>query len=82
MEKNILITYASKHGATKEIAEKIGAVLRQAGLHVDVIPAAGVRDLNPYMAIILGSAVYVGKWHKDAEKFIQANEKILADRQV
>jgi len=82
MESNVLVAYASKHGATKEIAEKIGAVLRQVGLQADVIPAAGARDLNPYMAVILGSAVYIGKWHKDAEMFLQTNEKILADRPV
>ena len=34
MDKNLLVTYASKYGATMEIAEKIGAELRQAGLQV------------------------------------------------
>jgi menaquinone-dependent protoporphyrinogen oxidase len=82
MENNVLVAFATKHGATKEIAEKIGAMLRQAGLSADVIPVGGVRDLNSYMAVILGSAVYVGKWQGDAEKFLQANEKILADRPV
>jgi menaquinone-dependent protoporphyrinogen IX oxidase len=45
MDRNILVTYASKYGATKEIAEKIGAVLRQAGLQVDVLPVDSIRDL-------------------------------------
>ena len=82
MNKNILVTYASKYGATEEIAKKIGEVLRQAGLQADVLPVDGIRDLNPYKAVILGSAIYVGKWHKGAVKFLQANEKILADRTV
>lgn len=82
MNRNILVTYASKYGATKEIATKIGKVLRQAGLQIDVLPVDGIRDLETYKAVILGSAVYVGKWRKEAVKFLQTNEKILADRPV
>ncbi|HLO15803.1 MAG TPA: flavodoxin domain-containing protein [Anaerolineales bacterium] len=82
MERVILVTYASKYGATKEIAEKIGEVLRQSGGQVSVLPVDGIRDLTRYEAVVLGSAVYVGKWQKEAVKFIQANEKILTDRLI
>jgi menaquinone-dependent protoporphyrinogen oxidase len=82
MDRNILVTYASKYGATKEIAEKIGEVLRQAGLQVDVFPVDGALDITPYKAIVLGSAIYVGKWQKEAVEFLQTYEKTLADRQV
>jgi menaquinone-dependent protoporphyrinogen oxidase len=82
MDKNILVTYASKYGATEEIAEKIGQVLRQAGLQADVLPVDAIRDLNPYKAVILGSALYIGKWQKEAAAFLKANEDPLADRPV
>ena len=82
MDKNVLITYASKYGATKEIAEKIGEVLRQAGLQLDLLPVAAVRDLNRYEVVILGSAVYVGKWQKEAVKFLQTYESSLSERPV
>lgn len=82
MDKNILVTYASNYGATAEIAEKIGEVLRLAGLQADVLPVGSVRNLNPYKAVILGSGVYIGQWHKGAVAFLKANEKILADRPV
>ena len=82
MDRNILVAYASKYGATKEIAEKIGEVLCQAGLQADVYPVHGIRDLNLYKAVILGSAVYVGKWHKEAVEFLQTHEKVLTDRPV
>ena len=80
MDKAILVTYASKYGATREIAEKIGEDLRLAGLGVDVLPVDDVRELDPYKAVILGSAVYIGKWQKEAEVFLKANEQSLADR--
>jgi menaquinone-dependent protoporphyrinogen oxidase len=77
MDTKVLVTYASKYGATKQIAERIDEVLRQAGLQVDVYPVDGVRNLQSYRAVILGSAVYIGKWPKEAVKFLQVNEKTL-----
>ncbi len=82
MESSILVTYASSYGATAEIAEKIGEGLRQAGLRVDVSPVKSVRDPGQYQAVILGSAVYVGSWLKEAVDFLKANEKSLAERPV
>ena len=82
MDRKILVTYASKYGATAEIAGKIGDVLRQTGLQVDLFSVDGVRDLAPYQAVILGSGVYIGQWNKEAAAFLLANEKSLADRQV
>ena len=82
MEIRILVAYASKYGATAEIAEKIGQVLRQAGLQADVLPVHRVSDLMPYKAVVLGSAVYMGRWRKEAAKFLRTNEKLLAERFV
>ena len=82
MGNQVLVAYATKHGATAEIADKIGQVLRQAGLRTDVLPADRVIDLTPYTAVVLGSAVYIGQWRKEAVKFLQANETVLADRPV
>lgn len=82
MDNQVLVAYATRHGATAEIAEKIGQVLREAGLRADVLPADRVGDLTPYQAVVLGSAVYIGKWRKEAVKFLQANEKMLAERPV
>jgi menaquinone-dependent protoporphyrinogen oxidase len=75
-----LVAYASKSGATAEIAEQIGAVLRQAGIETDVLRADGVHDLNAYSAVVLGSAVYIGQWRKEAADFLKTNEKVLAER--
>ena len=82
MDGKILVCYASKYGATKEIAEKIGEVLVRAGIQVDVVPVDRARDLNPYQAVILGSAVYMGQWQKKAVKLLQDKEKSLAGRKV
>jgi menaquinone-dependent protoporphyrinogen oxidase len=82
MNGQLLVTYATKYGATAEIAEKIGEVLRQAGVPADVLPVTQVRDLMLYTAVILGSAVYMGQWRKEAVNFLEANEQELAGRDV
>lgn len=82
MEIRILVTYASKYGATAEIAEKIGQLLRQEDLQADVLPVNRVGNLTRYKAVIIGSAVYIGRWRKEAVKFLRTNEKLLAERFV
>ena len=65
----VLVSTASKHGSTGEIASRIAEVLR-AGLPgntvVDVLPAVEVGDVASYDAVVLGSAVYMGRWLEDA----------------
>lgn len=82
MENKVLVAYASKYGATKEIAEKIGLVLKEAGFAVDVLPADRVAAVAPYRAVVLGSAVYIGGWRKGAAGFLKNNEKLLAEKPV
>lgn len=82
MADKILVAYASKYGATKEIAEKVGLVLKDAGFAVDVLPADRVAAIAPYRAVVLGSAVYIGGWRKAAARFLKDNETALAQRPV
>jgi menaquinone-dependent protoporphyrinogen oxidase len=82
METRVLVAYGTKYGATAEIAEKIGEVLREGGLPTDVLPADRVGDLGAYKAVVLGSAVYIGQWRKEAAKFLTANEQALAGKAV
>jgi len=82
MNTQVLVAYATKHAATAEIAEKIGQVLRQAGIRTDVLPVDRVSNLHSYKAVVLGSAVYIGRWRKEAAKFLKANEKVLAEQLV
>jgi menaquinone-dependent protoporphyrinogen oxidase len=78
MEKKVLVAYATKYGASQEIAERIGVTLKGAGMNVDVRPAGQVSDLAPYRAVVLGSAVYAGQWRPEAARFLETNEGALA----
>lgn len=78
----VLVAYATKYGATAEIAERIGQVLRQTGLQADILPADQAGDPSTYQAVVLGSAVYIGRWRKEAARFLKANEDVLAGQRV
>ncbi len=76
----VLVAYGTKHRATAEIAEAIGRALREAGLAVDVQRARQVRSLDPYRAVVLGSAVYAARWRPDAQSLLARPE--LAEREL
>ena len=82
MFDKVLITYATKHGSTTEIADKIAETMVSAGVHAVALPVEHVNDLTPYSAVVLGSGVYAGQWCKDAANFLKMHEKELAERPV
>jgi menaquinone-dependent protoporphyrinogen oxidase len=79
---NVLVTAASKYGATGEIAAAIGAVLSEHGLDVTVTPCEQVDTLDRYDAVVLGSAVYAGHWLKAARALVDRAGGALAARPV
>jgi menaquinone-dependent protoporphyrinogen oxidase len=75
----VLVVYASRHGGTRGIAERIGEVLRTEGLDADVSSADQVVGTGSADAVIVGSGVYMGNWLKEAIDFIKRNEVTLAE---
>jgi menaquinone-dependent protoporphyrinogen oxidase len=78
----VLVTAASLHGATAEIAEAIGKTVAEHGLAVTVIPPGEVNGVDGYDAVILGSAVYTGHWLDAARDLADRCRSGLADRPV
>jgi menaquinone-dependent protoporphyrinogen oxidase len=82
MENKVLITYATKYGSTKEIAEKIQEIFRLAGITADLAPVKNVKNLDDYRAVIIGSAMYMGMWRREATNFIKKFEPALSRKAV
>lgn len=78
----VLVAYASKMGGTKEIAEAVGAELLAAGHQVDVRDAGEVRDVSRYDTVVVGSALYMGRWRGEAVRLLKRHAGALADRRV
>ena len=77
---SILVTYATRHGSTQGIAERIAERLRANGLDAEVRPAAEVRDASRYDAFVVGGAAYMFHWLKDATAFVKRNRALLVER--
>jgi menaquinone-dependent protoporphyrinogen oxidase len=78
----VLVTAASKHGATAEIAQAIGDLLAERGVETTVMPIGDVSGIDDYDAVVLGSAVYAGRWLDPAREFVRQHAPGLTTRQV
>jgi menaquinone-dependent protoporphyrinogen oxidase len=78
----VLVTFASSHGATAEIAQVIGTVLRDNQLIVDVKRMEDIKAITSYDAIVLGSAIYIGEWIELARNFLTEHTETLKNKYV
>ena len=78
----MLVSAASMHRATAEIAQAIADELSGQGLTVTVIPPGDVRAIDDYDAVIIGSAVYTGHWLDPAKDLVDRFGEVLAGRPV
>lgn len=80
---HVLVTYASRHHATAQVAEAIAEVLHQEShedleVTVEVRAVDDVDEIEHFDAVVLGSAVYMGRWLKPARRFARDNSEALA----
>ena len=78
----VLVAYASKHGSTQGIAERIAEKLRQLGKEAEARPVDAVENPDSYEAFVIGSAIYYGSWLKEATEWVRRNQAVLAQHPV
>jgi len=78
----VLVTAASKYGATGEIAQAIGEVFTEGGWDAAVLPPEQVQGVDSFDAVVLGSAVYAGHWLKPARELVDRSRDALTARPV
>ncbi|MEU2602779.1 flavodoxin domain-containing protein [Streptomyces hirsutus] len=82
MGQRVLVAHGSANGSTEKIAETVAGVLRRAGVTAEVLSARSVTDLASYEAVVVGGALYAGRWHKDARRFVRRHRGALTQRPV
>lgn len=77
---NILITYASTHGTTASVAQRINSHFHtlDPSLKTSCLALQDVTNLTPYTAIIIGSVVHAGRWDPPALHFLDENKVALS----
>ena len=78
----VLVTSASRHGATHEIAEAIANGLARRGVEAEARPVEELTGVDGYDAYVIGSAVYIGRWLAPARDFVEAHADALTARPV
>ena len=78
----ILVSAATKHGATDEVARTIAEVIGEAGHFTAVAAPEAVASVDAYDAVVVGSAVYYGRWMEPAIEFVRRHGAVLAERPV
>jgi menaquinone-dependent protoporphyrinogen oxidase len=78
MVMRALVTYASKHGSTQEMAQRIASGLSRLGVRADVRPMSYVDEIDGYDVVVIGSAIYMGRWIKEATEFVDRMRPALA----
>ncbi|WP_240498095.1 flavodoxin domain-containing protein [Williamsia sp. 1135] len=79
----VLVATASRHGSTREIGEQLGTALsagllvREVDAEVEVLDADQIESLADVDALILGSAVYMGRWLKSARSLVDRETERL-----
>ena len=66
-----LVTVSSRHGATRELGDAIADTLRSAGIEVDTISPEQVDALTSYDAVVVGSALHMGRWMSPARDLVK-----------
>jgi len=77
MEKKVLVTYASKYGSTGGVADAIGKELCRKDVAADVVLIKNAGNVGSYQGVVIGSAIYMGKWMSEAADFVKKNRDIL-----
>lgn len=75
----VLIVYGSGTGCTAGVAQRMGDVIAKRGVSVEVVSATEAPDAAGYGAVIVGSGVRAGSWHKSAKEWLVRNAEALSD---
>jgi menaquinone-dependent protoporphyrinogen oxidase len=82
MTKRVLVAYATHHGATRGIAERIATTLTRTGLDASARSVTSAGDLDGYDAFVVGSAIYAFRWLGEGHNFVNRNRELLGRRPV
>jgi len=82
MTKRVLIAYGTRFGSTEEISCKFAEIMRIKGLDTTVINVKKDKwpPLDQFDAVLIGSSIKIGRWTKEAKRFLKKNATALKEK--
>lgn len=74
----VLVAYATEYGSTREVAQKVGEILKSKGFRVNVSDISDISDISSYNAAVIGAPVMKFRFLPTARKFVKNNKDALA----
>ncbi|MHA1268887.1 MAG: flavodoxin domain-containing protein [Candidatus Helarchaeota archaeon] len=87
-KKQILIAYATRYGSTEETAKELVKIFKEHEIKTDLLNLKQIKEkkwplLDNYDGIIVASGIKIGKWTKEALKFLKIfNNKFKSNKKI
>ncbi|WP_353081858.1 flavodoxin domain-containing protein [Tessaracoccus lapidicaptus] len=78
----VLVAYATRGGAARDIAETVGEVLRASGHAVRVADLKSKPGVDGAELVVLGSGINAGSWYPEATSWLAAEAGALRAARV
>lgn len=78
----VLVAFATRHGSTAGIAERIAKVLTECGHAATAVPVEEAGRPTDYDAVVLGGAAYLAHWLEPVVRYAHDHRQVLAQRPV
>lgn len=83
LNMNVLVTYSSGYGSTKEVAEKIAAIFdEKGGVNVTVDSVDDINDIDSFDAVVVGSSVRADRPLANVRDFFARHNEELKTKPV
>jgi menaquinone-dependent protoporphyrinogen oxidase len=79
MEEEVLIAYVSRSGSTEDVAEAMGLAMEDADVKVNVKPMENVESIADDTAVVIGTALYAGRFPKEFRRFVERFRRELGN---
>lgn len=76
----VLIAYTTKKGSTREVAERIGDVLKSRGIDAIIADIKDKPEVDGFDATIVGAPIMMGSLLHRAPDFVNKHLKILKEK--
>jgi menaquinone-dependent protoporphyrinogen oxidase len=76
-DMKVLVVFGSKRGGTAGLAAMVGEAFQREGWTAEVRAARMPQPVSDTDLVVVGGALYMNRWHKEARHFVRRNRTAL-----